>query len=137
MKTSFSEILLDTSEAWELVDLTERVRKAVSECGISEGICLVWSTHTTAAVVISEDEQGLLRDLLTKVREDFPSRGTWLHNLIDDNAHSHLAGSYLGQSVTIPVREGSPLLGEYQSLFFIELDGPRKARRLVVEVLGE
>ncbi len=107
------------------------------DSGVKGGLCLVYSTHTTASIVVNENEEGLVRDIANKIAEDFPRRGTWLHNLMDDNAHSHLAGTYLGPSVVLPVRGGSLSLGEFQSVFFVELDGPRSGRKVVVEVLGE
>ena len=137
MKTHFKEILLDSHENRELINISSAVSAAVSESGVREGLCLIYSTHTTGSIVINEDEEGLVRDIVAKVAEDFPRRGTWLHNLIDSNAHSHLAGTYLGPSVTVPVRGGSAVLGQYQSVFFLELDGPRSGRKVVIEVLGD
>jgi secondary thiamine-phosphate synthase enzyme len=128
---------LDSHENRELIDITPAVSAAVSESRVKEGLCLIYSTHTTASIVVNENEEGLVRDIVAKVAEDFPRRGTWLHNLIDNNAHSHLAGTYLGPSVTVPVRGGSAALGEYQRVFFLELDGPRSGRKVVVEVLGD
>jgi len=135
--TYHGEIILDTHDPKELVDITSQVGDAVRESGLKDGICLVWSTHTTASIVVNENERGLSTDIIGKVAEDFPRRGTWLHNLIDDNAHSHLAGTYLGPSMTIPIRNGTLSLGTYQSVFFLELDGPRNGRRVVVEIVGE
>ena len=136
-KTYSKELPLASSEARELIDITSQVADAVKESGVAEGIAVVCSKHTTAAIIVNEDEPGLFNDILTKIAEDFPRRGTWRHNLIDDNAHSHLAAAYLGPSVTIPVVEGSPSLGQWQSIFFVELDGPRPSRRVVVQVMGE
>jgi secondary thiamine-phosphate synthase enzyme len=137
LKTSFREVSLDSHEKRELIDITTTVVAAVKDSGVRTGMCLVYSMHTTASVVVNENEEGLMRDIVNKLGEDFPRRGTWLHNLIDDNAHSHLAGTYLGPSVVLPVREGSLFLGHYQSILFLELDGPRSGRKVVVEVLGE
>ncbi len=137
MKTTFKEVLLDTQESRELLDITGEVTEAIRESGVAQGVCLIWSTHTTASVIVNESEEGLIRDITSKIGEDFPRRSTWLHNLIDDNAQSHLAGAYLGQSITVPVREGAPLLGQWQSVFFVELDGPRKGRKVIVEVMGD
>jgi secondary thiamine-phosphate synthase enzyme len=137
LKTFFREVSLDSHGNRELIDVTAAVADAVRESGVKEGLCLVCSTHTTASIVVNENEEGLVRDIANKIAEDFPRRGTWLHDLIDDNAHSHLAGAYLGPSVVLPVRGGSLSLGEFQSVFFVELDGPRSGRKVIVEVLGE
>jgi secondary thiamine-phosphate synthase enzyme len=137
LKTFLREVSLDSHANRELIDITGMVVGVVKDSGVEGGLCLVYSTHTTASIVVNENEEGLVRDVVNKLGEDFPRRGTWLHNLIDDNAHSHLAGTYLGPSVVLPVRDGSLALGEFQSIFFLELDGPRTGRKVIVEVMGE
>ncbi|MEM2125825.1 MAG: secondary thiamine-phosphate synthase enzyme YjbQ [Candidatus Methanomethyliaceae archaeon] len=137
MNTSFREIQINTTKRRELIDVTQELLMAVQESGIKNGICVVYSLHSTSAIIINEPERGLMEDLLTKVEEDFPRGRDWLHNRIDDNADSHLAGAFMGPSMVIPVRNGSLCLGTWQSVFFLELDGPRIGRRVVIEVLGE
>lgn len=137
MNTSFREIQINTTKRRELIDVTQELLMAVQESGIKNGICVVYSLHSTSAIIINEPERGLMEDLLTKVEEDFPRGRDWLHNRIDDNADSHLAGAFMGPSMVIPVRDGSLCLGTWQSVFFLELDGPRIGRRVVIEVLGE
>jgi secondary thiamine-phosphate synthase enzyme len=137
LKTFYREVSLDSHTNRELIDITAAVLGVVKDSGVKGGLCLVYSTHTTASIVVNENEEGLARDIVNKLAEDFPRRGTWLHNLIDDNAHSHIAGTYLGPSVVLPVGDGALALGSFQSIFFLELDGPRPMRKVVVEVLGE
>ncbi|MDH5811171.1 MAG: secondary thiamine-phosphate synthase enzyme YjbQ [Candidatus Methanomethylicaceae archaeon] len=137
MNTSFREIQINTTKRRELIDVTQELLMAVQESGIKNGICVVYSLHSTSAIIINEPERGLMEDLLTKVEEDFPRGRDWLHNRIDDNADSHLAGAFMGPSMVIPVRDGSLCLGTWQSVFFLELDGPRIGRRVVIEILGE
>lgn len=137
MNTRFREIQINTTKRRELIDITQELLRAVQESGIKNGICVVYSLHSTSAIIINEPERGLMEDILTKVDEDFPRGRDWLHNRIDDNADSHLAGAFLGPSITIPLRNGSLCLGTWQSVFFLELDGPRSGRRVIIEVLGE
>ncbi len=137
MGITFSEITLDTGKRKELVDITERVASAISKSGIRNGICLIHSLHSTSALVINENEEGLRVDLLRKVSEDYPPGMGWHHDRIDDNADGHLAGAFIGPSITLPVKGGRPVLGTWQSIFFLELDGPRSGRRIVVEIMGE
>jgi secondary thiamine-phosphate synthase enzyme len=137
MVVTFYEIRLNTKTRKELVDITEKVASAVSQSGLRDGICLVHSTHSTSALVINEDEGGLRNDILKKVSEDYPVGVGWQHDRIDDNADGHLAGTFIGPSITLPVRGGRMILGTWQSIFFLELDGPRTGRRIVVEILGE
>jgi len=136
VKTTFKDLRLNTTRRRELIDLTGEVVKVVRESGVENGICLVYSMHSTSAIIINEGERGLMEDILAKIDEDFPRGRAWLHNRIDDNADAHLAGAFIGPSVVIPVKGGSPCLGTWQSVFFVELDGPRSGRRVVIEVLG-
>lgn len=136
VKASFKELRINTAKSRELIDITDEISTAVQESGISNGICVVYSMHSTSAIIINEAERGLMEDVLNKIDEDFPRGRDWLHNRIDDNADSHLAGAFIGPSVTIPVKEGSLCLGTWQSVFFVELDGPRSRRRVIIEVLG-
>lgn len=136
MKTTFKELRLNTTNRRELIELTNELRATVRESGIENGICIVYSMHSTSAIIINEAEEGLMEDILNKIEEDFPRGRGWLHNRIDDNADSHLAGAYIGPSIVIPVKNGSLCLGTWQNVFFVELDGPRSGRRVIIEVLG-
>jgi secondary thiamine-phosphate synthase enzyme len=137
MAVAFSEIRLDTQMRKQLVDITERVASAISHGGIRDGICLIHSMHSTSALIINEDESGLRADILKKVSEDFPPGMGWQHDRIDDNADGHLAGAFIGPSLTLPVKDGHLVLGTWQAIFFLELDGPRTGRRILVEIMGE
>lgn len=137
MAIVFSEVRLDTGSRKELVEITDRVSSAVSKSGIRNGICLLHSMHSTSALMINEDEGGLRNDILRKIVEDFPAGRGWEHDRIDDNADGHLAGAFIGPSLTVPVKEGRLVLGTWQSIFFLELDGPRTGRRILVEIMGE
>ncbi len=137
MKVYFREVRVSSTGRKELIDVTHDIAGIVRGSGVTDGICLVHSMHSTSAIIINEHEGGLLNDLASKVRSEFPEDQDWQHNRIDDNADAHLAGSFIGPSVTVPVRGGSLVLGTWQRVFFFELDGPRSDRRIVVEVLGE
>lgn len=136
MKVHKEEITIPTGREIELINLTEQVNLVARRSGVKEGVCLVYSPHTTAAVVINENEEGLMRDIISKVSRDFPRGIGWQHDKIDHNAHSHLAATYLGPSKFVPVSEGELKLGTWQSIFLLELDGPR-TRSLIVQVMGD
>lgn len=135
MKVKFKEIKVDTSDKIQLIDVTDLIESFVRESGISDGLCLIYSPHSTTAIIVNERESGLMEDILAKVRQDFPAGAGWLHDRVDDNAHSHLASSFIGSSATFPVKNGSLIKGAWQNVFLLEMDGPR-VRRLVAEVLG-
>ncbi|MFW6117717.1 MAG: secondary thiamine-phosphate synthase enzyme YjbQ [Thermoproteota archaeon] len=136
LKFEFKEIRLSTKKELELVDITERVSSFVKECEIDSGLCLVNSPHSTAAVIVNENESGLKEDILRKVREEFPRGAGWKHDLGDGNANSHLATVFLGHSQALPIRDGRLERGRGQNIFLLESDGPRN-RRVLLETIGE
>ncbi len=137
MKVFFKELVFSTRSRFEVVDITERVEALVAESGVSNGICVVHAPHATAAIVLNEHEAGLLADIIRLIRELFKPGGDWRHNMIDDNAHAHLASAVIGSTRVVPVKDGRLLRGTWQNILFIEMDGPRSYRRVVVEVMGE
>lgn len=130
--TSLLEI--KTDEPVQVIDITRQVNEAVGESGVAEGICLVYTLHTTTGIVINEAETGLVADLLRRLMSLAPPGAGYLHDRIDENAHAHLQAVLLGNSRTIPVEEGCLALGTWQRVLFVELDGPRR-RNVIVRVL--
>ncbi len=127
----------ETSAHDEVIDVTADVKRAVAESGVADGQCLVYTPHATAAVVINEnDDPNIGRDLLRALEALVPTRNEWLHDRIDGNAAAHIKSAMLGPSETIPIERGRLVLGTWQNVFLVELDGPRRERRLVVSVLG-
>jgi secondary thiamine-phosphate synthase enzyme len=137
MKVYFHEIYVSTSKRFELIDITEKVEEGVRMSGIKNGICLVFAPHATAAIVANEHERGLMEDILTKIKEFVEPDRRWNHNLIDDNAHAHIGSAIIGADRVFPVRNGELIRGNWQNIFLVELDGPRRERQVIVEVLGD
>nr|WP_226988723.1 secondary thiamine-phosphate synthase enzyme YjbQ [Methanopyrus kandleri] len=131
-----AELRIKSERRVQVIDVTDQVREKVRESGVEKGIAHVYSRHTTAAVVVNEPESGLLRDIVNKLEELVPQGAGYEHDRIDNNADAHLRALLLGSSVTIPVSDGDLVLGTWQSVLFVELDGPR-SRRLLVTVVGE
>jgi secondary thiamine-phosphate synthase enzyme len=126
---------LATAHAKECIDLTDRVRSVVERSGVEAGLCHVLVLHSTAAVVVNElDDPNIGRDLLTALDRAVPDHAGWLHDRIDDNAHAHIKAAVLGPSELVPVRDGTLLLGTWQRILLVELDGPRQ-RRISVTLL--
>lgn len=124
-----------TQRANEVVDVTSMVEAVVRASGVREGVAVVQTPHTTTAVVVNEREGGLTQDLLDWAGKVAPRGAGYRHDGTDGNAHAHLQGMLLGASVTLPVTGGSLALGTWQSVLFLELDGPR-SRRLHVQVIS-
>ncbi len=137
MKVYIKELTLSTHRKYQLVDITYEVENIVKESGVRNGLCLVFAPHATAAIIANEHERGLMEDILRKIREDFPENGKWQHNIIDDNAHAHLASAFIGADRIFPVIDGRLVRGTWQNIFLVEMDGPRGYRRVIVEVIGE
>ena len=137
MKASFKEIELSTRSSVEAIDITRQVEEHVREGNVKNGLCLVYSLHSTTAIVANEHETGLMIDIAKKVQEDYPRGRGWRHDEVDSNAEAHLASSFIGASRIFPVRDGRLVRGTWQNIFLLELDGPRSARRILIEVLGE
>lgn len=135
---SFSfEERISTKERVELIDITTIVEESVRRSGIRNGFCLVYAPHATAAIIANENEGGLVRDIVKALSELFPRNGKWLHNRIDDNAAAHIASSIISSSRIFPVIDGRLVRGTWQNIFFVELDGPRGVRRILIQVIGE
>ena len=135
MKVHFEEITVSTKEQLDLIDITEQVSSFVRGCKVESGICLINSLHSTTAIIVNEHESGLKKDILRRVREEFPKRAGWQHDRVDDNADAHLASIFLAHSKMIPIIDGKLVRGTWQNIFLLELDGPR-VRRVIFEAIG-
>ena len=137
----------ETKCAPEFIDITEWVAQCVADSQIANGFAVVYSKHTTAAIKINENEPLLLEDMAEFLEKISPRENGYQHNnfeirtvnMNDDespNGHAHLQHLLLGTSETVPVIDGQMQFGTYQSVFFIELDHPRR-REVMVQVVGE
>jgi secondary thiamine-phosphate synthase enzyme len=121
----------------QFIDITPQVVEAVHRSGVDEGICVVSVPHATAAILVNENEHGLIEDMLAKIEALFPASAKSLHNAIDDNADAHLAAVFIGHSKTFSVSKNMLVRGTWQNIFLVELDGPRQRREVHIQILGE
>ncbi|MBT3181067.1 MAG: YjbQ family protein [Deltaproteobacteria bacterium] len=139
MKSYLKTISIDTKKPMEFIDITDAVKSAFGESEIREGLLNVYSNHTTASVTIAEKCEKLQKDMEEFLENAVPS-GTYLHDedTIDGrpNGRMHLMALYMNASETVPVSSGEMMLGQWQSIFFAELDGPREGRKVFVKVIG-
>lgn len=130
-----TELRIRTTTKREMVDLTPRVAEVVAAADVDEGLCSVYTPHATAAIVVNEnDDPNVCVDVLDSLDRLVPA-GIWRHDKVDGNAASHIQATILGPGETIPIREGKLMLGTWQAVMLVELDGPRD-RRVLVTVLG-
>jgi secondary thiamine-phosphate synthase enzyme len=124
---------IDTTRKRETIDITDRVRTIVRRSKLERGLCHVMALHATAAIIVNENaDPSIGVDLLTALGGAVPEHAGWLHDRIDDNAQAHILASILGPSEVVPVENGDLRLGRWQGLMLVELDGPRRARRVMV-----
>ena len=122
---NISDIEVRTNDRYEFVSITNEVKRAVSESGVDEGVCLISSTHTTAAVTVNEDyDRDVPRDLAAACQAFVGSLDVRFEHA-EGNSDSHLLTSLFGQSQRLLVRGGEPDLGRWQGVFLAEFDGPR------------
>ena len=121
-------------------NLTKRIQRTLSDSGLQGGILTLFVKHTTASVMIIEDEPGIRSDTRTFWNQMIPANPQWEHNTRnpgEDNGHSHLRGQLQGPSLTIPFVQGTLTLGTWQQLVLIDFDTRARTRELVVQLLGE
>lgn len=132
-------LTLETTAPIAILNLTETVRAWVQASGVREGLLTVLSPHTTARITLNERDPALQRDMVAFLERIAPRGHAYEHNLdtVDDraNAHAHLLGLFMPASVSVPVTGGDLELGGWQSLFFVELDGPRRNRTVQLHLL--
>ena len=119
-----------------LRDISSEVAEAIRESGLGEGMVLVFSPHTTTAVIINENEPRLVDDFTKGVKDLVDWQKSYGHDQIDNNAAAHLSGAFIGPSLSLPLSSGELELGTWQSIFLVELDGPRN-RQVKVKLIGE
>ena len=151
MKQLFENHDLMTESTSQLVDVTDEVQEAVERAQVETGMVLVYSPHTTCAVVINEPERGFAEDFAQLLDELAPSKGRYYrHDDLDirtegieedtadfPNGHSHCrAGLLASSSQAVPIVQGRLALGTWQRIFFCELDRARP-RKIFIQVIGE
>lgn len=137
---------IQTAEAPDFIDITDQVRGIVEESDVETGVAVVYSKHTTAAVVINENESLLLEDMEEFLEALAPCDDDYRHNdfsirtenMTEDecpNGHAHCQHLNLGTSESIPIIDEELQFGNWQKVFLIELDHARE-REVIVQVLG-
>jgi len=134
-------ILYKTRERLELINITRDLNEVVRKHGLKAGFIIVQSLHTTTAVFINEFQQALVDDMKSFLERLVGRLDYWRHNdprlseCDRQNAASHLRAMVLGHTLSVPVRNGELMLGNWQSIILAELDGPRE-RSVQIQVLG-
>jgi secondary thiamine-phosphate synthase enzyme len=137
MKIYTDVLTFQSAKKREFINITPQVKLALEKSAFRDGIILVSVTHSNAAIIVSDDEPGLLEDLqawleqLSPEREDYKHRGRF-----ESNTGIHLQSLLLHHQVVVPFTEGRLDLGPWQFVLFAELDGQRP-KRVVIKAMGE
>ncbi|KAF5051939.1 hypothetical protein DSECCO2_413860 [anaerobic digester metagenome] len=115
---------IETSRRIELIDITSEVKEEVRISGVREGVCIISTRHTTAGIIVNENENGLREDILNMLERLVPQGAGYRHDRIDNNADSHLKAILLGSSEALPIVKGELELGTWQSIFLPKWMGP-------------
>ena len=146
LRTVTSTLTVPTTKAPQFIDITEDVRELVRQSGLRNGLVVIFSRHTTAAIKLNENEPLLLQDMEQFLERVSPRLAEYKHNdftirtvnITEDecpNGHAHCQHLVMSSSETVPLVEGELVLGKWQSVFLVELDHPR-TREVLVHVLG-
>ena len=123
---NIQDIPVETNQRYQMVSITDEVERAVGDAAVDDGICVISSTHTTAAVTVNEDyDRDVPRDLAAACRAFLDVLDVRFEHA-EGNSDSHLLTSLFGQSQTLLVRGGALDLGRWQGIFLAEFDGPRR-----------
>lgn len=126
-------LTVKTSTKTELIDITSKIAKCVKESGVSEGLCMLYVPHTTAAVTINESADPSVRgDIMMVLNQIVPWDANYKH--LEGNSPAHVKSTLVGASELVAIKNGSLVLGTWQGLFFCEFDGPR-TRKIHVSIL--
>ena len=149
IKTCVFTMYVESTTAPEFIDITDRVTDFLQQSQVQNGIAVVYSKHTTAAITIQENEPLLLQDMTSMLERlsprnahyrhnDFTVRTVHMHENECPNGHSHCQHLTLGASETIPIVDGKLAFGKWQRVFMVELDdgAPSPYREVLVQTMG-
>lgn len=118
----------------EMIDISEDVFKAIHEHDVTEGLAVVFTPHTTAAITINENaDPDVFRDLVMGINKLVPMQDNYRH--CEGNSAAHLKSSLIGASQTLIITNGKVMLGTWQGIYLCEFDGPRQ-RQVQIQVIS-
>ena len=122
-----------TKKRCEFIDITSQVSRVIREEKLSDGICLVFCPHTTAALTVNENaDPSVCSDIINHLSKLVPEGKDYAH--LEGNSDSHIKSSLLGASLQVIVEGGKLVLGTWQGIYFCEFDGPR-SRKIFIKLV--
>ncbi len=141
------QIEIKTQKQFELVDITQLINAEVTSSNVKDGLVSIFCPHTTAAIRLNHNEPLLIQDIMHMIYRLVPIDQNYNHDLFElrsgvdvnerTNGHAHVKAFLLGSSSeSVPIKDGKLILGDRQSVFFVELDGGRD-RNFNITIIGE
>jgi secondary thiamine-phosphate synthase enzyme len=139
MSVYYDEVNVKTKGEVDIIDITEDIQKIVDKSKIKNGIGCIFVKGSTGTLTTIEYEPGLMKDLPRALQKIAPKGDHYDHHETwhDDNGHSHVRASLMGPSLTIPIKNGTLLHGNWQQVVFVELDTRSRDRNIIVQIVGE
>ncbi len=136
MKTYTEYLTFTTEEKIQFIRITDNVSEAVKKSGIKEGMVLVNPMHITSAVIVNDNEGGLIQDYIENLQRLVPYNAEYHHNVGEDNAAAHIWRQLMAHQVVLPITDGKLDFGPWEQIFYAEFDGMRK-KRVLIKIIGE
>lgn len=115
---------LRTEKQTQMCEISSRVNQLIEQSAVVEGICIVYSPHTTAGITINENaDPDVQRDMIYEIDKIVPFSDNYRH--MEGNSAAHIKTSLTGLHIMIPIHQGRAVLGTWQGIYFCEFDGPR------------
>ena len=126
-----AEITVKSTACCEIIDITAQVAAAIPQ-GMKNGVCVIYSPHTTAGVTVNENcDPAVKHDILARLEAIVPQESP-VYQHEEGNSAAHIKAALVGVSQMLPVRNGKLALGQWQGIHFCEFDGPRVRRLRLV-----
>src|SRR5699024_3491252 len=138
-----SPFIIQTEKQFQMIKITEKVRNFVNESGISNGIVVVISMHTTTGILVNEGLECVEADIEENLENLFPDDAPYTHahflptyGATGSNSPSHLKSMLTGNNCMFVVMNGNLISGGAQDIYFADYDGPKR-RKIYIEAIGE
>jgi len=139
MSVVLKEFQVSTKGFTDVIDITDHVRRAVSQANTQDGLVTVSVAGSTAAVSTIEFESGVVQDLRDAIERMSPSDIPYEHDLRwhDGNGFAHVRAAMIGSSFSVPLHSGGLVLGTWQQIVLLDFDNRPRSRRVFVQIMGE
>lgn len=132
-----NEITVSSSQKTQCIDITHQIQEYVKQSGVQNGICTVFSKHTSAAITLNENTDPEIPNDIHRSLTELVPPGKWKHDRMDGNGDAHIKATIIGPSETVPIKNNQLDLGTWQAIMFVECDGPRQHRKIALTILGK